>query len=221
MNVTETIRQRYSVRGFRADPVPEAIIREVIDVARLAPSASNTQPWHVAVVSGDARRRLEAAIFEEIDAGKAPYPGFPPGGAGLQGDYKRRQYECAFGYYGTMGVARDDLDARRALGLKNWQFFGAPHAAFLSMPGTMNRGNALDVGIFMQSIMLLFAERGIGCCPQGALAHYPDPVRAVARVPEGNIILCGLSFGYEAPGERINQVRMPREALDTVASFVS
>ena len=221
MNVTEAISQRYSVRGFRPDPVPESTIREVLEVARLAPSSSNTQPWHVAIVSGAARRRLEAAIFEEIDAGKAPYPGFPPGGAGLQGDYKRRQYACAFGYYGTMGIARDDLGARGALGLKNWQFFGAPHAAFLSMPGTMNRANALDVGILLQSIMLLFAERGIGCCPQGALASYPGPVRALARIPEGNIILCGLSFGYEAIGARINQVRMPREALDTIASFAS
>ncbi|HPU54179.1 MAG TPA: nitroreductase, partial [Burkholderiaceae bacterium] len=208
-------------RGFRPDPVPESTIREVLDIARLAPSSSNTQPWHIAVVSGEARRRLESAIFQEIEAGKAPYPGFPPGGAGLQGDYKRRQYECAFGYYGTMGIARDDLAARRELLLKNWQFFGAPHAAFLSMPGTMNRANALDVGIFMQSIMLLFAERGIGCCPQGALASYPDPVRAVARIPEGNTILCGLSFGYEEPGARINQVRMAREPLDTVASFAS
>lgn len=221
MHVSDAIRQRYSVRGFRPDPVPDATIREVIEVARLAPSSSNTQPWHIAVVSGEARRRLEAALFEEIDAGKAPYPGFPPGGAGLQGEYKRRQIECAYGYYGTMGVARDDQVARRDLLLKNWRFFGAPHAAFLSMPGTMNRVNALDVGIFLQSVMLLFAERGIACCPQGALASYPGPVRAVARVPEGNVILCGLSFGYEAPGERINQVRMGREPLDVVASFTS
>ncbi len=89
------------------------------------------------------------------------------------------------------------------------------------MPETMNRANAIDLGIFLQSIMLLFAERGISCCPQGALASYPGPVKQVAEIPEGNAILCGLSFGYEDVGAQINDVRMVREPLDTVASFTS
>lgn len=221
MKVSDAIRGRHSVRGFKPDPVPEALIREIIDIARLTPSASNTQPWHIAVVSGAARDRLQAMIFEEIAAGTAPYPVFPSGGVGLKGDYKARQLACGFGYYDTMGIARDDMDARRELALRNWAFFGAPHVAFLSMPQTMHRSNALDVGLFLQSVMLLMAERGIACCPQGALASYPGPVLRVADIPQGNAILCGVSFGYEDPDAHINSVRNPREPLQTVASFVS
>ena len=221
LSVTEAIRGRYSVRAFRPDPVPDDVVREVFDIARLAPSNSNTQPWHVAVVSGAARDALEARIFEEIAAGHPPSPTWPSGGVGLTGDYKHRQIDCAKGYYSEMGIEYEDRAARRRLLLNNWRFFGAPHAAFFSMPETMHRANAVDMGIFVQSVMLLMAERGIASCPQGALASYPGPVREIADIPEGNALLCGLSFGYEADGEPANRVRMTREPLDRIASFVS
>ncbi len=221
VSVSDAIRGRSSVRAFRPDPVPEDVIREIFDIARLAPSNSNTQPWHVAVVSGAARDALEALIFEEIAAGTAPNPTWPSGGVGLTGDYKQRQIDCAKGYYAEMDIEYEDRAARRELLLNNWRFFGAPHAAFFSMPETMHRANAVDVGIFLQSVMLLMAERGIGSCPQGALASYPGPVREIADIPDGNALLCGLSFGYEAEGEPANRLRTPREPLDRIASFAS
>ena len=221
MDVSTAIKSRYSVRAYRPDPVPEDTLREIIEIARHAPSNSNTQPWHIAIVSGQARHELERRIFEFTANGGEPHPAFPPGGVGLKGVYKERQYDCAFRYYGTMGVSRDDKDARQKLLIKNWEFYGAPHAAFISMPETMHRANAIDIGIFLQSIMLLFAERGISCIPQGALAAFPSIVKERLDIPEGNAIMCGLSFGYEAEGERINTVRMPREPLETVASFTS
>ncbi len=221
MDVTEALKLRRTIRGYKPDPVPEETIREVIDLARLAPSNSNTQPWHLAVVSGDARHRLEEAIFDHMNAGNGPNPAFPPGGAGLWGVYKERQYACAFRYYDSLGIEREDKKGRGLTALRNWTFFGAPHAAFLSMPKTMNRANAIDLGIFLQSIMLLFTERGISCCAQGALAAFPDPVRAIAQIPEDNAIMCGLSFGYEDPDAPANTARMDREPLETVASFTS
>lgn len=221
MDVSTAVRTRYSVRAYKPDPVPEETIKEIIETARLAPSNSNTQPWHIAIVSGDARHALEQKIFEFTAEGGKPHSAFPPGGVGLKNEYKERQYDCAFRYYGTMGVEREDQEGRQKLLVKNWQFYGAPHAGFISMPETMHRANAVDIGIFLQTIMLLFAERGISCIPQGALAAFPSIVREVAYIPEGNAILCGLSFGYEAEGELINTVRMPREPLEKVASFTN
>ena len=148
MNVSDAVRSRRTTRGFLPDPVPDEVIHDVLDIARLAPSNSNTQPWHLAIVSGHARQQLQEAIFAEIEAGTSAYPTFPSGGVGLQGIYKQRQYDCGYGYYDTMGIDRDDKQARRQLLLKNWEFFGAPHVAFLSMPETMHRANALDLGIF-------------------------------------------------------------------------
>lgn len=221
MDVSSAVKSRHSVRAYRPDPVPGDTLREIIEIARLAPSNSNTQPWHIAVVSGQARQDLEQRIFEYTKTGGKPHPAFPPGGVGLKGAYKDRQYDCAFRYYGTMGIARDDQAGRQGLLVKNWQFYGAPHAAFISMPKSMHRANAIDIGIFLQTIMLLFAERGIACIPQGALAAFPSVVKELVEIPEGNAIMCGLSFGYEAEGELINTVRMPREPLETVASFTS
>ena len=221
MNVTDAIRNRYSVRAFKPDPIPDETLKEIVDIARLAPSNSNTQPWHIAIVSGDARTRLETAIADHVRSGGTPNPAFPPGGSGLKGAYKERQYDCAFRYYDRMGVARDDRVGRQRLLVKNWEFFGAPHAAFLSMPETMHRANAIDIGIFLQSFLLLLAERGIASIPQGALAAFPDQVKEIVSIPEGNAIMCGVSFGYEATGEKINTVRMPREPIETVASFTS
>jgi len=220
-SVTEAIKSRYSVRAFRPDPVPDDVIHEIFDVARMVPSNSNTQPWHVAVVSGEAREALEERIFAEIAAKNPPSPTWPSGGVGLTGDYKQRQIDCAKGYYHEMGIAYEDRKARQKLLMNNWRFFGAPHAAFFSMPETMHRANAVDIGIFLQSVMLLMVERGISSCAQGALAAYPGPVREIAEIPEGNALLVGLSFGYEDADAPANGVRMEREPLNRVATFTS
>lgn len=221
MQVTEAVLQRRTIRAFKPQPIPEELILEVLELARHAPSNSNTQPWRIDIVSGDARQRLEEEIFAEINAGVRPYPAFPPGGSGLTGRYKERQRECAFKYFDAVGIDRDDKAARAALSLKNWQFFGAPHAAFLSYPETMHRANALDIGIFMQTLMLLFVERGIASCPQGALATYPGPVKAMLPIPDENVILCGLSFGYPDHTAQINSeaAKMDREPIESFASL--
>jgi len=219
MNVTEALQSRYSVRAYRPDPIPEATIREVLDIARLSASNSNTQPWHVSVVSGDARDRLEAAMCELADNGAAAELDFPRAKDAVQGIYADRRRACGWSYYGTMGVTREDTAGRIAIARKNFEFFGAPHVAFFSMPLEMGIMNGVDMGIFLQAIMLVMHERGIGCIPQGALGQYVGPVHEVADIPEGNGVLFGLSFGWEAEGELINTVRMPREPLDVVASF--
>ncbi len=223
MNVSEAIQARRTIRAFKEEPVPENVIREVLELARHAPSNSNTQPWRIDIVSGDARQRLQDAIFAEINSGTKPYPAFPPGGTGLKGRYKERQRECAFQYFSAVGIDKDDKQARIALSMKNWEFFGAPHAAFLSYPETMHRANALDVGIFLQTLMLLFVERGIASCPQGALATYPGPVKTMLPIPQENAILCGLSFGYPDLDVQINSAaaKMDREPVDVFASITS
>ena len=214
--VAELIKERYSVREYLDKPVPAEKIREIIGTAHLAPSNGNSQPWHIAVVSGETRIKIEKRIFQMLEEGVEPHPAFPPGGIGLKGIHKDRQRDCGFRYYGHMGVAREDTEARNKLAAENWRFYGAPHAAFISMPQTMHRANAIDLGIFLQSIMLLFAENGIGCIPQGALAAFPRAVREFVDIPEGNAIMVGISFGYEDKSAHVNELRMPRADLDEV-----
>lgn len=221
MNVTDAVRTRRTIRAFKKEPVPESVLRDVLDIAREAPSNSNTQPWRIDIVSGEARVKLQQAISDQIQSGAKPNPAFPPGGSSLTGRYKERQRECAYQYFAAVGIHKEDKPAQRALSMKNFEFFDAPHAAFLSYPKTMHRANALDMGIFMQTIMLLFVERGIASCPQGALAAYPDPVKAMLPIPKDNAILCGLSFGYPDMEAQINSAaaKMSREDVDVFASF--
>ena len=221
MDVSLAMRTQRTIRAFKPDQVPGKIIREVIDLAKLAPSNGNTQPWNIAVVCGEVKEQVKAAILEEIESGVKPYPVFPPGGRGLRGAYKERQRACGYKYYASMDVDKEDGPGRQALMMRNYDFFGAPHAAFLSYPETMHRANAIDMGIFLQSLMLLFVERGIQGCPQGALATYPGPVKRLLPIPEENAILCGVSFGYPVFEAQINSAKMEREPFDTFASISS
>lgn len=220
MNVSEAMHARYSVRGYLPDPVPQELIREIFDTARLAASGTNTQPWHVAVVSGDACDRLRKELCELFDEGVAQERGFP-GDAKMDGVYLDRRRACGFGYYETMGVERKDMEGRMRIARKNFEFFGAPHVAFFSMPRTFTYPQAVDMGIFLQAVMLVMAEKGVGNIAQGSLAGYPGPVREIADFPEDNEILFGLSFGYEDKDAHINTVRMTRAPLDDIASFTS
>jgi nitroreductase len=220
VKVSEALQARYSVRGYLTDPVPEELIREVFEIARWSASGTNTQPWHVAVVSGDARDRLSDQLCELFDAGVAQERGFP-GDAEMNGIYLDRRRACGFGYYETMGVGRKDSEGRKRIARKNFEFFGAPHVAFFSMPRTFAYSQAVDMGIVLQAVMLVMVEKGLGCIAQGSLAGYPAPVREIADMPDENEIVFGLSFGYEDPDAHINTVRMTRAAVDDVVSFTA
>ena len=221
MKVSEAIKARRTIRGFKKDRVPESLLEEIFELAQHSASNCNTQPWHTVVVSGDKRDKLENLMLTEIMSGGSPSPGFKPGDQELKGVYRERQIACASDYYGTMGISREDKDARNALMVQNWQFFGAPHAAFISMPKSMGEVNAIDIGIYLQSLMLLLTEYGLASCPQGALAFFPKSVYELCDIPEENAILVGLSFGYAEEGAKINTVKMPRAPLSESVSFES
>ncbi|MGK0499621.1 MAG: nitroreductase [Oceanicoccus sp.] len=220
-NVADSIKQRRTVRGFKPNLVPDEILNSIFETAQFSASNCNTQPWFVTVVSGKLRTQLEQALLTEITSGKAPSPVFQPGDQGLEGVYKERQYACAADYYSAMNIERADKEKRTALMLKNWQFFGAPHVAFISMPATMGAVNAIDVGIYLQSLMLLMVEHGLASCPQGALALYPQPIKELVGIPEGHAIICGLSFGYADKNAQINTAHMGRAPLVDAVRFVS
>ncbi len=221
MDVTTALRNRYSVRGYRPDPVPDDVIQEVFDLARLAQSGTNSQPWHIAVVSGEARDDLRKRLCARFDTGDTGGRDFERPSEPLPEALMERRRACGYSYYATMGVERSDREGRARVARKNFELFGAPHAAFFSMPLVLGLSSGVDMGILLQTVTLLMVERGIGSIAQGALAQYPDTVREVASIPEGNGIVFGMSFGYADEDALINTVRMPREPLEAVASFVS
>jgi len=158
MQVNEAILKRRSVRAYQAKPVDADLITKIFTEAQQSPSNCNTQPWHVVVVSGDARDQVEQAMIAEIMSGKAPSPHFTPGDHQLKDEYRKRQIDCAIALYDAMDIKYEEKQKRQELMVRNWQFFGAPHAAFFSMPKGMSEINAVDMGIYLQSLMLLMTQ---------------------------------------------------------------
>jgi nitroreductase len=212
------IGARRSVRGFLPDPVPHATLQAVFELAQRAPSNCNVQPWRCYVASGATRDRARTMLLERLDARIPPAHDFADGNA-FSGDYRRLQIECAVALYSEMGIARDDRAGRYRAVRRNFELFDAPHVVFVGMDRSFGIQVALDVGAYLQTLMLAMTAHGIASCPQGSLRNYPDVVRALFDVPDEVGILCGISFGYEDPSVPANRTRVGREPLETNVQF--
>ncbi|WP_111658216.1 nitroreductase [Isoalcanivorax indicus] len=219
MSLAEALRNRRSVRGFLDKPVPQPVLEEVFSLAQLAPSNCNIQPWRVLVASAEARDTLRERMVANASQGKAISPDFEHLPS-FEGVYRQRQVDCAVELYNNMGIARDDKVGRLRATLRNFELFDAPHVAFIGMDRRFGVTVALDVGMYIQSLMLVMTAFGIGSCAQGSMRYYPDDVREVFGEPEDTAILCGISFGYEDAAVDANRTRVGRAPLGESVTFL-
>lgn len=220
MSLTDLLNNRYSVRGFLPKPIAQDDLVEVFTAAQHSASNCNTQPWEPIIVSGEKLKTLKGELLKAVMSGKPPNPDFA-WTVKYQGAHKDRQWGSAMALYGSMGIAREDKQARMMAMGRNWQFFGAPHAVFFTMDKYLDIMGAVDVGIYAQSLTLLLEERGIKSIMQGALGQFPDPVRAMFDIPEERGVLFGMSFGYEDTDHPANACRTDREAISNTVRFES
>jgi nitroreductase len=220
MNVSEAVASRASVRGFRPDPVDGAVIRRVIEKAARAPSGGNLQPWHVDVVGGAALDELKAIMRDKVMAS--------PGGEGAEYDiYPKvlpspyRDYRFAVGeaLYASLGIPREDKMARLMWFARNFQFFGAPVALFCTVAKTMGPPQWSDLGMYLQTLMLLLREEGLDSCAQECWAVYPATIRGFLGTPEDRMLFCGMSIGYKDDSDPANAMRSERAPLADFATF--
>jgi len=210
-DLDKAIAERRSVRGFLPKPVPRSVLEELLTLAQRAPSNCNVQPWRVYVASGDTLVQLRAALVAAASSGKSQTMSATVDT--FFGAYREKQVACAVELYGKMGVARDDREGRQRAMLRNFEFFDAPHVAYVCMATSFGIGVALDVGMYVQTLMLAMQSRGIGSCAQAALRAFPDIVGEHLGIPEDEQILCGLSFGYEDQTVAANRTRQPRDPI--------
>jgi nitroreductase len=220
MNIDDAIRQRRSVRGFLPRAVSQDLLHEIFSLAQLTPSNCNVQPWLPHVVSSEALQRVRTALVAAGAADRPIAPDWPADGR-HDGVYRERQYDAAAQLYGAMGVERRDLAGRRAAYIRNHEFFGAPHVVFVFMQHPYDTREAVDIGMYAQTLMLLFTARGIGSCAQGALSLYPAIVRKELGLPDDHKLLFGISFGYEDPDAKANRARVGRAPLQDAVRFHS
>ena len=216
-DLDQTIRERRSVRGFLPKPVPRDVLEEVLALAQHAPSNCNVQPWRVYIASGNTLEKLRSALLQEVTTGASPVMVAPIDE--FLGVYREKQVACAVELYGKMGIERDDRVGRMNASLRNFQFFDAPHVAYICMAKSFGIGVALDVGMYVQTLMLAMQSRGIGSCAQASLRAYPELVGEHLGIPDDEQILCGLSFGYEDPTVPANQTRQPRDPISSNVVF--
>src|SRR5688572_9174131 len=220
-DVFEAARTRRSVRAYKPDPVPVEIVREIVAVARHAPSGSNIQPWFVHVLTGATLRRVGAAIqraFLSDEPGhKRDYEYYTDP---IEEPYLARRRQCGWGLYGTLGIARGEHERSKAYRARNYKFFGAPAGLIFTIERRLEKGSWLDYGMFLQTVMLAARARGLHTCPEAAIASYPDIVRRELGIANDWIVICGMAMGYADPDAIINTFQPPRIGVEEYAVFL-
>ena len=208
MDIHQALQQRRSVRACLPQTVSGATVRELLEAASQAPSGGNMQPWRVTAVGGQALGAL-CARAKETEAVQRPGLSYP---AGLWEPYRSRRFENGEDLYRALNIGREDKAARLAQLAKNGQMFGAPVGIFVAVEERMGYAQWVDLGIYLQSFMLLAAEKGLATCAQGFWRMYNDMLIEQLGMPEGYQIAFGIALGYEDASAPINQWRSGRAA---------
>ncbi|MGX7952182.1 nitroreductase [Tsuneonella sp. HG249] len=215
MEVAEAVASRRSIRAFTDRPVDRAILERVLTTAQRSPSGGNTQPWHGVVLTGDPLARLLARVAEDLPQGRAAfapeYHVYPPE---LDGAYETRRRGIGEDMYGALAIPREDKAARLMWFARNFEAFGAPVLMLVHTPKYMGPPQWSDIGMWLQTIMLLLREEGLDSCPQEAWAVYSKQIREVVAIPEEHIFFCGMAIGYRDPDAPVNCFPVARAPLD-------
>lgn len=232
------LRERHSCRAFLPERVDRATIESIFTIAQRTASWCNSQAWQVTIVSGNAVERFRAALVDaasETLSGPISGPGSganagPNSGRGDHSDfpfpaeytgvYLDRRRECGFRLYEAVGVARGDKAAYAQQTLENFRMFGAPHVAILTSDPGLGVYGAVDVGGYVQVLLLAMQAHGVAAIAQAALARYSGLVKSLLNIPPDRLMLCGLSFGYEDAAHPANSYRTSRAPLDDVITWV-
>ncbi|WP_316154427.1 nitroreductase [Cupriavidus sp. BIC8F] len=221
MNVSQAVASRKSVRGFLPRAVAPATIRRVLDAAARAPSGGNLQPWHIHVVGGEALEGLRAIMRERITQAPAgeerEYDIYP---RELVSPYRNRRFQVGEALYHYLGIPREDKARRLAQFANNFTFFGAPLALFCTVDRRMGPPQWSDLGMYLQTVMLLLREEGLDSCAQECWAMYPQTIGKFLSLPAERMLFTGMAIGYEDPEAPANQLRAVRAPLDEFTEFM-
>lgn len=210
--VDDVLRSRRSVRAYRPDPLPRDAVLDILQVATTAPSNSNTQPWNVHVLAGAPLRALSVDLVTAFRRGDFPRPSHFPDP--LPGACCTHQADFAVRYYGALGIDRQDAAARAAQTERNYSFFGAPVGLIFSIDARLNAHSWLDLGLYIQSVMIVAKSRGIDTCPQVSFAPFHAVIARHLRMRPDELTVCGMAMGYGDKDANVNRMEMPRQRVE-------
>lgn len=212
-SICQAIRSRKSTRAFLQKNVDDTIIRSILEVARWAPSGFNHQPAKVAILGSMTKSKLSEMLIAQAKSGALPRPDYNYGSRDWPEIYNQRRKKCGQAMYGSMSILNDQIEAKINFRLNNYSFFHAPVGLIIYVDKGMPLGSWIDVGMFIQNILLSSQEFGLSTCAQASLAEYPDIVREVLGLEKVDII-CGIAIGYEDTSHPVNLYRTEREDIE-------
>jgi nitroreductase len=217
MKVSEAVLARRSIRAFTSEPIDNQSIANLLALAARSPSGGNLQPWKIYVVNNQSMKKF---IEFQGNWDQPEIPGYEIYPSDLKEPYRTSRYQLGEAMYELLGIPREDKDARFQQVLRNFEFFGAPAAIFCFVDNQMGPPQWSDLGMFLQTFMLLAQEAGIDTCAQEAWAMKNDSVSEFVSADESDILFCGLAMGYKDKDAVINQLSSERRPIEQWAKFL-
>ena len=218
MDVTEAVDSRKSIRAFLDKAVDDSLIKELLEKSSRAASGGNLQPWKIYVINGETMNSFHKSQSEWTEPETPAYAIYPEN---LKEPYKTSRYEVADDMYSLLGIEREDKEARFKQVLKNYEFFGAPAAFFCFVDRQMGRPQWSDLGMFLQTFMLLAREAGLDTCPQEAWAMKQESVTTFVEAADELMLFCGMAIGYQDESEKVNELRTSRRPIEDWTVFLN
>ncbi len=220
MKVSEALATRMSCRAFLPTPVPATTVRTILESARQTPSGGNLQPWQVCALTGEPLRELIARVKSKVRlhprGEPSEYDIYPPG---LWEPYRSRRFKCGEDLYATIGVKREDKFGRLLQFARNYEFFGAPVGLLFFLDRRLGPPQWSDVGMYMQSVMLLAREHGLHTCAQEAWSVWHGTVREFLGMSQEMLLFSGMALGWRDESAPINTLRTDRAPLEAFATL--
>ncbi|MFT4693690.1 MAG: nitroreductase [Francisella sp.] len=219
MKVIEALKIRKSVRKFKDKAIEKDTLKELFEAAKWTASSKNTQPWKVAVVSGQKKIDLTQKLLQEVENGKKPRMEYDYDGGKLEGEMKQRAIECGQALYGALNIGRDDKEKRIEQWKQNYISFDSPTVIFIFKNKDAGLSSYMDCGMLIQSIMLTATDLGLATCSQASLGQYPDIVKKEVGFDEYTLV-CGMAIGYEDTQAPVNNYRTARQEVSDFVKFI-
>ena len=217
-SVSDAVLSRRSIRQFTDHPVTLDLLRRVLDTARWAPSGCNFQPWEATVLTGEPLRSLQEKLLTTPAQEPAEYVITPPD---IPQEYRDRLAAMGAKQYGTLGIARGDFDMRAHATAQNAVSFGAPVLLLCHIPRVMGLPQWSDVGMWLQTVMLLLVGEGLGSCAQESLFVHGRLIKEFLGVSdESHVFFCGMAIGHPDPDAPLNRFERTRAPIDEAVRFV-
>ena len=217
MNVSDAVASRKSIRRFLDKPVSDDLLKELLEKSKRAPSGGNLQPWRVFVINGETTPKFLDYLKTSEIKDKPEYAVYPPD---LKSPYRDSRFKVGEDMYALLDIPREDEPARFAHLARNFEFFGAPAGFFCFVDRCMGPPQWSDLGMFLQTFMLLAQEAGLDTCAQEAWANRAQSVANFVDAPEELMLFCGMAIGYKDADQPVNTLVSDREPFDVWAKFV-